>query len=303
VAHGNRVDLFNTTFLRKSKDVRAYLIQDQGFTTGYFLTQDAYALNYLFRKSANARCTIICAVGFWPGRKEGMATLHALLPQDYNLLFFDARGRGKSDGFYYSLWQYGINEYKDVLAAIDFAQTADTCPIILYGVCAGAFHAAHALCKQPCERVCGLIMDSAWSSVTKVSRTALTSELKKRLRNAIKECTNHYQLRNLLYRPTACITDMSASLAHRIFFVPLLYAYRAQTDLTSKIHKIAVPILYIHSYDDEYTESKAVEELIAKTQRPYSWWITEHSTHAVHHLKHPMAYKEKLMQFITMALS
>lgn len=301
--YSSHENLFDTEFLKQANLVEQYLLNQEGFTSGYFQTDDQYHLHYLFKKRAAARATIICAVGFWPGRKEGMATIYAMLPEDCNLLLFDARGRGKSDGFYYSLWRYGIDEYKDIHAAINFAQSQSTSPIILYGVCAGAFNAAHALCHEQPHIVRGLIMDSAWSSVTQVSHTALKSELKKYWRYVIRTHIANQRAKKILYITSSYATSISTYLLHRLICIPALYAYRDQTDLLAKIHKIAIPILYIHSHDDNYTPSNAVEALIAQTQNPHSWWINERSTHAAHHLKHTAAYKNKLTEFINLILS
>jgi pimeloyl-ACP methyl ester carboxylesterase len=301
--YGSYEDLFNTNFLKKPNLVEQYLVNKEGFTSGYFETEDQHHLHYLFKKRDNARATIICSVGFWPGRKEGMATLYAMLPEDCSLLLFDARGRGRSDGFYYSLWRYGIDEYKDIHAAINFVQSQSSNPIILYGICSGAFNTAHALCNKQPQAIRGLIMDSAWSSVTQVSHTALKSELKKYWRSLIETQISNQRAKNFLYTTCSYATDMSTYLLHRLVFIPVLYAYRDQTDLIAKIHKISIPILYIHSRDDSYTKSNAVEELIAHTQKSYSWWIYEHSSHAAHHLKHATAYKNKLTEFINLVLS
>ena len=67
---------------------------------------------------------------------------------DCNILFIDARGHGKSEGSVLkNMWGYGKHEYKDIIAAIKFAHKKNDVPIILYGVCAGAFNSMHALLK------------------------------------------------------------------------------------------------------------------------------------------------------------
>jgi len=89
----------------------------------------------------------VCA-GWLPGKKEGMATFYALLPENCNILLFDARGRGASEGsLLYNIWKYGTSEYKDIIGAIFWINHNNKLPIIIGGTCSGVFNAAHAIIK------------------------------------------------------------------------------------------------------------------------------------------------------------
>src|SRR5207253_6165044 len=120
--------------------------------------------------------------------QEDIATFYALLPEDCNILFFDARGHGNSDGsLLWKLWQYGIHEYKDILGAISCINDMNSLPIIIIGICSGAFNAAHALVSLEKNNQChtshvkGLVFDSGWGSVTEIAQTAPPAGIEKRL--------------------------------------------------------------------------------------------------------------------------
>lgn len=50
----------------------------------------------LFLRRQNARATIVCVPGFWPGVKENFAPIVKIFPNDCNLLFIELSGHGES---------------------------------------------------------------------------------------------------------------------------------------------------------------------------------------------------------------
>lgn len=290
---------FDTKFLSKYDAVAQYLMEQEGCVEGFFRTEDNVLINYLWLKRPHARYTMIYCSGFFPGRKEGLATFHALMPEDCNLLFFDARGHGKSGGRFLSrIWGYGAQEYKDVIGAIHFAAKQQRCPIFLYGVCAGAFHATHALLQlqkrgmlHHALQIKGLIFDSGWSSIADVSRTAFVSEIDGVLR---KRCSPSGWTYTVLSPVAAALVRG----AHSCFVRPVLYWRRKEMSLADKIEQIDIPILYVHAQNDQYATIEPVKALAERTQQAKTWWIAEPSKHACHHLKCKEQYRERLLSFI-----
>jgi len=294
---------FDTKFLAQSDAVRQQLVEKEGFVEGFFSSSDGVRLNYLWLSRPDARCTVICSSGFWPGRKEGMATLYELLPADCNILLFDARGHGVSEG---SLWrnllQYGAHEYKDIEGAVQWAHEQSSKPIVLFGVCAGAFHATHAVYHMQKQQlveqydVRGLIFDSGWSSLTNIVPTALSGEWKKRMMKRVKTAPS------IVQRGVQLAVVLPVSFLIQITTPPLVWLSVSkkahEANLVSKIDIVQMPILYMHSEDDSFAPIKPVKQLADKTKHAHTWWITEPSTHACHHIKHAQAYKGKLKQFI-----
>ena len=290
---------FNTKFLTQYDRVTKQLVEKEGLVEGFFLTEDNVSINYLWLKRPNARYTVVYCCGFWPGRKEGLATFYAMMPDDCNLLFFDARGHGKSSGRFLSrIWGYGSREYKDVIGAVHFAAKQQRCPIILYGVCAGAFHAAHALLHlqergmlHHAMQIKGFIFDSGWSSMRDASRTAFASEVDGILRKRLKQS-------NWLYRSASAVVLGCVNAAHFCIARPVLYWRKNQMSLVDKIDLIDVPMFYIHAQGDEYAKIEPVKRLAEHTQQATCWWIEEQSKHACHHLKLKEQYRERLLSFI-----
>ena len=163
---------FNSGFLRDSELVKKTLC-DEGFEQVNFPASDGIALSGLLRQPQNSPfCTIVCS-GFYPGKKEGLATLVKMLPLKSTLLFFDARGHGESQGKFLShLANYGRTEFKDIIGAIEFMHQKNSQPIIIFGLCAGAYHATRALIDLESRnllaeyKIKALVFDSGFASLS-----------------------------------------------------------------------------------------------------------------------------------------
>lgn len=303
----SKEEYLNTQFLNQYTAVSQQLCND-GFYEGYFTTTDQFSINYLYLKRPNAIATIIFCSGFLPGRKEGLASFFALLPEEYNILFFDARGHGKSSGSLFSSWnQYGIKEYRDVVAAINFAHEQDSAPIILFGICAGAYHASRAiLALQEKEilnkfNIRGLIFDSGWGSVTTSSLSAMQAYINDSL---IKKCTHltqsdrHQIKEKRWFRALHATVEATFNYLHKLFIQPRLSEYEQKTTLFSRISRMPIPIFFIHSYDDQYVNINDVKKLSMLAPHSESWWISYPSKHACHHLKYQNEYINRVIRFI-----
>lgn len=297
----------NTTFLKNHKKVNRTLQKD-GFSEGFFKSSDGLSLCYLLLEKPLARVNVIICCGWLPGRKEGMASLYALLPDDCNILFFDARGHGSSEGPLFSqFYTYGKDEYKDILGAISFMHTRQPeIPIIVFGMCAGAFNAAHALIhlsKQPEMMkkygIAGFIFDSGWGSVTTSSYTAPYTTIKDSVHTLL---AGHRNKQTLLSKCIAAPLLALYTLLHKTTIAPLLSYNESQSQLYDKIHMIPVPTLFIHAYDDSHVPIQDAQRLAQSCRNAHCWWIDRPSKHGCHHLKHAAQYRQKLHKFIEDAL-
>ncbi|MCL4361505.1 TMEM53 family protein [Candidatus Dependentiae bacterium] len=298
----NTCCLFDTKFLKNHEAVRDHLIKAENFEEIKFKTSDNITIEGLFRKAKGPACsTFIVSCGFLPGRLEGMSSLIAILPQDSNILFYNARGHGKSEGFFQFLnfGNYGVHEYKDILAAISTAHEKDpNSPKILFGVCAGAFNCAHALnTMAEFERekfiqrfnIKGLVFDSGWAQVSKVALSAIDSQIDRTL----EKDTWMYS-----------ITNSVVSNYRSWFVLPQMKEYEKETCLFGKMKNIKLPVLYIHSKDDTFALFEDAKKLADETPNAITWWIDEKkSSHANHILKLKDEYKTKVQNFISYLLS
>lgn len=285
------------------------LLKEEGFREGFYSTSDKLKINYLYRERPKANKWIVFCSGWFPGRKEGLAIFYALLPEDCNLLFFDARGHGKSQGSLFgNIFSYGKYEYKDVIAAVKEAHTINNLPIFIYGTCAGAFHACYAVAQMeknnliPKYNVQGLIFDSGWVSVESVSYTSPKSTLEdmliKRIAYSYNYGKNKKQAKNhWLYRMINPVLTATTFLIERFLFRPL-YRLSYPINLNTEIDHISIPILFIHSRDDAAASFLKVKWLSEKAKNKTCWWIEEQSKHACHFLIHTEKYQTKVINFL-----
>jgi len=303
-------NFYSTSFLKNYSATRQKLIQE-GFKKVTFITEDNLTLSGLLLSRPNARYNVVICAGWYPGKKEGMATFYALLPDDCNILLFDARGHGESDGsLLWQLWRYGMDEPKDITGAITYLNENNTLPIFIIGICSGAFNAAHAMItleknnKNAASSVKGLIFDSGWGSVTEIVRTAPAAGIEKRLMSLIASLykTKKKPLRTgYLHAMVNTLSRYCGTIGYFFCAKPLVQCYEKTTTLFNKMHHITSPIFFIHSYDDTYADMNNTIRLSTCVSNKECWWI-EQSYHAKHHLIHKELYKEKLAAFINKCL-
>jgi len=94
---------FNTAVLSNPQKVREHLKADEqqeGYTYEevdfHPVNDQSKTLKGIFLERPNARATIVCTPGFWPGLKEGLAALVKIMPKDCNLFFIELTNHGES---------------------------------------------------------------------------------------------------------------------------------------------------------------------------------------------------------------
>lgn len=304
---------FATSFLQNTALVRTSLINEEGFQEVHFFTQDGIQLTGLLLMRPCARYTLISCAGFYPGKKEGMATLFHLLPEECNMLFFDARGHGQSAGpFKRTIAHYGVHEYKDIIAAVHYMHMlAPELNIIIHSICAGSLHAIHALHvlesnnHKDAHHIKGLIVDSCFASLSatmdtvyhhtrlKVLPACLTATL---YCNDTKETVQQRYLYKTLWALTYSFLKVVDIIVR-----PTVEHHEPETNLFTIINTIKTPIFYIHAIDDTYASIQDAQELALNTLNKECWWV-ERSDHTLNHLKHKHIYREKIIAFIEKVL-
>jgi pimeloyl-ACP methyl ester carboxylesterase len=297
---------FNTDFLVQYDLVAQTLLKEEQFKEVYFTTNDEVVIHGLWRFNPCSPYTIIFSAGFFPGRKEGLASFIKMVPQNCNILFFDARGHGKSTGrFFTNLANYGRDEHLDIIAAIEFVQKQTQLPIIIHGICAGAFHCAHALTALGAEKINqytikGFIFDSGIVSLENVIHVPQMHFQEKIIPNIFLSLytndTKHEVKERLLCKISSCIvTKFIAGIT--FFLKPSVKQHDQHIHLAQTIKEISCPVLLVHCKNDAYAPFAEVEKLACTIQNCTTWWI-EQSEHAVHQLKHTKEYTKQLDKFI-----
>lgn len=308
---------FNTKFLSNSTEVAQRMVNEEEFKHISFTTNDGIALAGLARIRAHAPYSLIFCAGFLPGKKEGLATFIRMLPQEANILFFDARGHGSSEGrFWTNLHRYGLKEYEDIAAAIDYIKKESAyAPIFLHGLCAGAYHAANTLMTLPKdEQIKGLIFDSGFTNPLN-SMDIPGEYCKEKIAPGI--CALIYK-ENKEKSRTRYLSKFLGLLAAGFFRIigicvhPFLKSKTEQLDLFAKIQKnpITYPVLFIHAENDKFVKIQPIKELAALVADRDEWWIpnTQNENgprpeHALNQIKCKYEYLIKLRAFIDKQLN
>jgi len=299
---------FNSKILRNKTVTKQKLIQE-GFTEITCTSEDGVTLQGLFLKREQAKGTILFFHGFCPGGKEVFAPFVKITPSNYNLFFVDMRSYGESSGpnFYLHLRNYGANNYKDVIDAIQLINAkTNGLDQIIFGWCSGAFHCATALvkAKEICNQcnVKGLIFDSGFGSILQISEAPLYHVRYKYIPKLIAPLYGGDKKR--ASRSTICrLTSFFLSAVLRtisLFILPPIRKRESETNLFDKIDQLGdLPVLVIHAEDDNYSPWETVQPLVQNIKNKELWLIPRgKSSHAETHLKQKEAYKSRLGRWL-----
>jgi uncharacterized protein len=156
----------------ESEHLRRFLAErGVGFEEVSFRSFDDVRLHGWWFDAGRDRPTVIALHGVSKNRTDMIRFALALGAARMNVLLFDGRGHGKSEGRYVT---YGFYEKRDVEAAIDFAVTAkgaDELRIGLAGISMGAAITLQVAAAN--RRVRAIWTDSPFASLSRVSMDRL----------------------------------------------------------------------------------------------------------------------------------
>ena len=193
-----------------------------------------------------------------------------LVSQGYNVLLFDFRNAGESEGSLTSVGQY---EVRDILGAVDFlAQEKEQQKIIVHGFSMGASTAILAAAQE--ERIAGVIADCPFAD--------LESYLKSNLPVWTKLPAfpfNHLVMRLI---PWLTRTDPKEVSPVRVI-----------DRLASK------GLLLIHAAEDTTIPAENSKQLLQAAQNPQGeLWLVPGANHVECYGKEPEAYQKKVINFL-----
>lgn len=300
---------FKTENLRDENKARTELVTKHNAKLFTCKTQDNLTIHGTFiprKKNADhanrTPSTVIVASGFFPGRQWGMATLTALIP-DYNIVLFDARGKGDSEGpFWRKVKRYGKREYQDVIAVMNYVKTEHPQEqLLMYGLCAGAFHTIRALEILQAENklepynVRAIVLDSAFTACPQVI-AAGDYHLREKV---FTPFIQHWFFPHIKNKKVVQQTILCKAFLQCVGnpLVKLLTSYAKEginehnekTRIDTNIKTLQkIPILGLHAADDKYVECQHVKDLLANHENPNDeLCILRDSSHADNLLKHP----------------
>jgi fermentation-respiration switch protein FrsA (DUF1100 family) len=219
--------------------------------------------------------TVITAHGYMNERSmegiEGLGLAKVLSKHGYNVLMFDFRNAGKSEGRTTGL---GYFEKHDLYSAIDYSvQVKEQKKIALLGWSMGAATAIMAGCEHPAVSV--IIADSPFSD----------------LEPFLKENLSHWsKLPNQLFTPIIYHSMRKLLKINPIEVSPIKNVQNTK----------GKSFLFIHSKADEaipYTESEKIFESVP-TGNNKELWLTENAPHINSLLLYKSEYVLRVLRFL-----
>jgi alpha/beta superfamily hydrolase len=209
--------------------------------------------------------------GFNPRVDDNSDTLgltEALVGKGYNMLLFDLRGRGESEGKGQAL----TNIDEDIGGAVDYLTNRGFSldRICLMGFCSGAAQA----CLYACRNNMGiLVLDGCFIDVpTMVVREVATVGIP--------------QFLTRMFVPGLLVMTR------------LIYGYKVVNPL-DVIDDVKCPVLFIHEEYDEFTTWQETERLYLASSNPADEiWQVKDSEHSQSFRNYPREYAEKIDGFI-----
>lgn len=218
-----------------------------------------------------AKMTLIMAHGYEHNRQNsGLPALEfakPLVAAGYQLLLFDFRNSGESEGDMTSVGQF---EKQDLLGAIDWVKQHYNQPIGLIGYSMGASTALITAAEAP--EVVGVVADSPFNN----------------LRNYLEDNLSIWSdLPNFPFTPLIMT-----------IIPPLTGMDPDEVDPLSSVDQIYPrPVLFIHGDGDDAIPYQHSEAMYQKHPDVFTLWIPKGAGHIEGYNMYPEEYTEKVIQF------
>ncbi|HEY7316940.1 MAG TPA: alpha/beta fold hydrolase [Candidatus Binatia bacterium] len=207
-----------------------------------FKTSDGLSLSGWYIPSAKKIEKTLILLHGYPADKGNILPALAFLHNDFNLLLFDFRYLGKSEGSYSTA---GAKEVEDLLAAVQFLKNRQVNEVGVWGFSMGGAVGLMAIEKAP--EIRAVVSESSYSSLA-----AMTFELMKI---------------PLLNYPIAYLIGFWAKL-----FLGIDVRDASPAD---RIRNTSIPILLIHSSADAvipFSHAKLLQQALAKNPNAEFWF-------------------------------
>lgn len=256
-----------------AREIREELLERDDIKAVEFCSQDGLKLAGFLLTRKDATVNLVLCHGY-QSNKEFMYGLIDLFP-DWNILLFDFRAHGQSEGRITSI---GYHEYKDVIAAANFIKetfktdAGEQNTTIVLGISMGGAAALKAAELDP-ELADALVIDSAYAVLGDMILKGFT---------------------------------VKSGLPYYPFFplIKQMYRHIANFDINSmnpqeSVKVIKKPILFIHSCDDSFISPLNSLQLYTNVQNKKSkLWIGPPCRHGWLHGYHKAMYQKKVLRFV-----
>lgn len=200
---------------------------------------------------------------------DTLALTSDLINKGYNVLLFDLRGRGESEGKGLAL----SNIELDIGGAVDYIRGRgfSSNSIYIIGYCSGAASASIFVSQNP---VGALVLDGCFIDIpTMVTRQATDLGI-----------------------PEVLVTLFRPGL---LYMTETIYDYDMVNPIDI-IDRVSCPILFIHEELDEFIKWEEVYQLYITSDNPSdSIWEVSNCEHSQAYRMHPVEYIDKVDEFLT----
>lgn len=256
-----------------AREIREELLERDDAQPVEFTTQDGFKLSGFLFTRKHATVNLVLCHGY-QGTKEFMYGLIDLFP-DWNVLMFDFRAHGQSEGRITSI---GYHEYKDVIAAANFIKNTFR----------------RDIGKQNSTIILGISMGGA--------ATLKAAEMAPDLADALVIDSTYAVLGDMMLKGFA----LKSGLPYYPFFplIKQMYHYLANFDISTMnpeecVKIIKKPILFIHSCNDSFISPINTLQLYANAQNKKSkLWVGPPCRHGWLHGYHKEIYQKKVLRFV-----
>lgn len=232
-----------------------------------FSALDGVRLSGLLLIRENAKRNLLVCHGYRMS-KERLCSFASMFPDD-NILLFDYRAHGESDGEYTSI---GYNEKKDVLGGFKLLKTHEKTkelPIFAIGISMGAVSLLAAACEF--QEVKGLVLDSPFLRLDEQAKRTLQKRY------------------NLPLFPFAAVG--------RLVFEYIMKFSLAEVDSLVWAEQVKSPIFIIHSMKDDTAPMSDATMIYEKIKTQKDLWLVHESGHARIFNDCSAEYQQRIHQF------
>ena len=254
--------------LSRSPDTVGLAYQDVSFTS----RDDGVLLKGWYLPGGGQSVIVIVHGGFQNRLDDNVNTLELardLVAEDYNVLLFDLRGRGQSEGRGLSL----SNIERDIGGAVDYLQGEGYPPerIYIIGFCSGA---ASACIFASQNSVGALVLDGCFADVHDM-------------------VVGQAELQGI---PGLLVDCFAPGL---LFMAGIIYDYQLVNAL-DVVARVSCPVFFIHEEHDELVTREEMQRLYRLSVNPANdFWEVAGAKHSQSYKTYPAEFIEKVHGFFS----
>ncbi|MFH1655244.1 MAG: alpha/beta hydrolase [Candidatus Omnitrophota bacterium] len=236
-----------------------------------FLTQDNFILKGWLISNDMASPTIIICHGFGTNRSDVLVLADFLFDAGYNILLFDFRGHGESQGWYTS---FGYQEKRDLQAAVDFLRDSQGLERKEFGVIGVSMGGSIAiLVAAEDQDIKAVVADSSYVDLD---------------RSIIRHT------RFMLKVPFSGFLGRLAILSYRLRF----FTDSSKISPVKEISQISSrPVMIISGTKDPRMPPQDAEELYLHARQPKELFLTVSAGHSESYWQDTKEYQRRVIDF------